>query len=495
MKSVLSKNSLIALLFCSPLAAQQQVIRVSPGNSETSQLIIHLPIDGYCFMANADTLQADHQTGYFSINNKAGRPGFASVSNKGKITYFYIYPDKLYNLSIEIKSGYLLLIGNNPEAQNVLDSITSPSSIWDQIATIRSVTENLNAQEAAIKELVTEKEDVVRALYKSGKIQDGFRDALLTCLDIYQTQLLSTNYRAMLEKVRETKKRQEEKTDFSASVEERQQKQQHALERWGDLYSQLSGKQMWAKTPLYSYFLYNLVEYNFEVDTAILASARKGEDPRLYIYDKYLTGSLLELAYGWKIYNDAEFIPPSEKYAADYSAFTKKFPGSQLTPLLRYYFNKSAQYFQNIADNRTPQFLNDYEKITSFDLLRQKLKGKITYIDIWATWCEYCLEELKYAPKLHPLLDGMNIQTLFLSLDTPNAKDYWLKMLKGLNLGGLNMLASEDLRQDMNNIIPDFNGIPRYIIIGKNGEVLEWNAERPSSGEALINQLKKYANG
>ncbi len=108
-------------------------------------------------------------------------------------------------------------------------------------------------------------------------------------------------------------------------------------------------------------------------------------------------------------------------------------------------------------------------------------KGRILYIDVWATWCGPCKEEL---PKLHALADnfkGTNV--CFISMSVDKDKAAWEKMVKEQNLGGVQLYAGPE-----SQFIADYkvNGIPRFILIDKEGKIIEANMTRPSDENTLM---------
>lgn len=113
-------------------------------------------------------------------------------------------------------------------------------------------------------------------------------------------------------------------------------------------------------------------------------------------------------------------------------------------------------------------------------------KGKTIYLDFWATWCKPCLEEIPGAIKLNKALsDNASIVFITISLDGDTAK--WKKMVEKKKMPGiqLNSMQGKD-----SNIIKNYNvaTIPRFIIINKEGMIIDDNAKSPSE-EGLIEYL------
>ncbi|WP_183078631.1 TlpA family protein disulfide reductase [Sphingobacterium puteale] len=147
------------------------------------------------------------------------------------------------------------------------------------------------------------------------------------------------------------------------------------------------------------------------------------------------------------------------------------------TPLLR-------NILKNLMETNkatVPKEKGDIEQIeseTSFNDIIQKYKGNIIYIDLWAPWCEPCLNEMPFSKELQVKLDAKNITFLFLAVNTQEGT--WKSTIDRLGLKGKHILLSKD---QYNLIAAKFNiqGIPRYLIIGKDGEIINSNAPSPSS--------------
>ena len=105
------------------------------------------------------------------------------------------------------------------------------------------------------------------------------------------------------------------------------------------------------------------------------------------------------------------------------------------------------------------------------------LKGKYVYIDVWATWCGPCRREIPYLKKLDSTYHDKNV--VFMSVSIDATQEPWRKMVEEEQLKGLQTFTqgawSSNLCKKYN-----INGIPRFILIDPNGNIVRANAERPS---------------
>jgi thiol-disulfide isomerase/thioredoxin len=131
-------------------------------------------------------------------------------------------------------------------------------------------------------------------------------------------------------------------------------------------------------------------------------------------------------------------------------------------------------------------------KYTNIDELKQHFKGKTIYIDLWATWCVPCRAEFPYYQSLSATLKKMGVQSVFVSIDEPKAGAQWKKLVKQNHLEGYHILAGTNLKADLVKLVYKKGqiSVPRYLIINKQGQIVNWDAPRPSNTD-LINVLSK----
>ena len=112
-------------------------------------------------------------------------------------------------------------------------------------------------------------------------------------------------------------------------------------------------------------------------------------------------------------------------------------------------------------------------------------KGKFVYIDVWASWCRPCVNEIPHLQKLESELENKNV--VFLSVSVDAKQDPWLKKMESLNLHGNQLWDSNSQLCKSLNI----NGIPFFLIYDAEGKLFMYNAPRPSQGEGLKQLLER----
>src|SRR5690606_13325833 len=128
----------------------------------------------------------------------------------------------------------------------------------------------------------------------------------------------------------------------------------------------------------------------------------------------------------------------------------------------------------------------DFEVITS-DGIKTKLrayKGKVVYLDFWASWCGHCRQQMPAAKELKKHYEGKDVVFLYVSIDKDTAS--WESGISSMQIEGVHTLS-----QTWSGEIPkkyNISSIPAYFLIDKNGNFAERPA-RPSQKEEVIKQI------
>ncbi|MDO4228319.1 MAG: TlpA disulfide reductase family protein [Capnocytophaga sp.] len=125
----------------------------------------------------------------------------------------------------------------------------------------------------------------------------------------------------------------------------------------------------------------------------------------------------------------------------------------------------------------SPKF--DYENFNGGKTTLDDLKGKLVYIDVWATWCKPCIDEIPALQALEKEYHGKDVAFVSISID--QEKEKWTEYLKNNKLGGIQLYA--ELTSDKQNFAQEYSikSIPRFILIDKNGNIINADAPRPSN--------------
>ncbi len=139
---------------------------------------------------------------------------------------------------------------------------------------------------------------------------------------------------------------------------------------------------------------------------------------------------------------------------------------------------KDYSIWKNLAEGKAAPTFN-YADIDGKLVGLENFKGKYVYIDIWATWCGPCRKEIPHLEELQEVYKE-NDKIVFTSISIDQDTNAWRKMVTEQQMKGVQLLADNAWQS---SIVRDYkiNGIPRFLLIGPDGNIISVNAPRPSS--------------
>lgn len=111
------------------------------------------------------------------------------------------------------------------------------------------------------------------------------------------------------------------------------------------------------------------------------------------------------------------------------------------------------------------------------------LKGKIVYVDVWATWCGPCRMEIPFMKKLAGhYKDNPKIQLVSISVD--GNVEAWKKMVEKEGFDWPQYVAPGDFNSPLTKGYA-IGGIPRFMMFDAEGKIITVNAPRPSEEKII----------
>ncbi len=167
-----------------------------------------------------------------------------------------------------------------------------------------------------------------------------------------------------------------------------------------------------------------------------------------------------------------------------YRSLISNYPTSEEIANINYLFNELS----GLTSKQAPNFeaVDKYGKKYSLG----DFKGKVVYIDIWATWCQPCIKNIPFTHKIQEeFKENKDLIILYISIDTE--KNKWENyLIKNPTIDGLHLRLTN---------VPEFEnnykmtGIPRYILIDKKGRFIDAYAPEPSSKAVKSKILSELA--
>jgi thiol-disulfide isomerase/thioredoxin len=119
-------------------------------------------------------------------------------------------------------------------------------------------------------------------------------------------------------------------------------------------------------------------------------------------------------------------------------------------------------------------------------------KGKVIYIDFWASWCASCRVRMPASIELFKKYKEEDIVFVFFSTDKQESS--WLKAIEVTSIAGIGEHYRKD-QSEMDELLKFLYiySIPHYLIVGKDGQLVNRDALHPNDPR-LEKQLRKLLN-
>lgn len=214
-------------------------------------------------------------------------------------------------------------------------------------------------------------------------------------------------------------------------------------------------------------------------------------------YRKFFTGDNLQYMQAQLIYEDEFQGSKTPSIPQLYETYRAEFPNSPFLNVLEPGVKENLRFQNSRITDKDYHILTCDSTITSLEDAVKPFKGKVVYIDVWATWCGPCLKEFQYLPTLKEKAHNMDVVYLYISIDRPEERKKWEKTIAYHQLKGYHLLVNEKLGKSLYTELGNERqilSIPCFVIIDKTGKIVIRHAAAPSEPEKVIEQLSTYYN-
>ena len=158
--------------------------------------------------------------------------------------------------------------------------------------------------------------------------------------------------------------------------------------------------------------------------------------------------------------------------------FTFSFSDAQLIPVDAQEFQQAPDY-KAIALDGTPVSISDYQ-------------GKVILVNLWATWCEPCREEMPALGELHRMFPHSDFEIIGVSIDDPGFEQVIVQTMAEDNLAYPVWLDPENRFQFAFRTI----GVPESFLIDADGQIIhQWKGAFDPVSDDTINLVEATIQG
>jgi thiol-disulfide isomerase/thioredoxin len=229
----------------------------------------------------------------------------------------------------------------------------------------------------------------------------------------------------------------------------------------------------------------NVIGSIFENRTGMLDSLQaikyKQDDSSTILAKQLLPVKTREFYFAYKAHNGMKYATVA-KADSGYYAFKKMYPKSEHLPVL----DKAIGLKRRLGAGQ-PAIDFDFTTLEGKKMKLSDLKGKVVYLDFWASWCGPCMRELPATKKVEEHFKGKDVVFLNVSIDEDVAA--WKSAIEKKQIDGLHTCEPGGWKSPIATKY-GVQSVPSYFLIDKNGKFVTETSPRPSDTEKLIGLIE-----
>ena len=450
------------------------IIQGQISNCNENNLVMHY--DDYADGAT-DTLKLDPLGNFYLKSFKVKKPQIIKI-RRNRFIYSGLYIAPGYNLTFTANGKDNATLYNTKKITGIGSESNKYRIVMDSIIESRWSKTNVNQ---------TTNTDFLKSINKDQKLKDSLSHAIFDKKPIQDKYL---QYMGKLTRL------DEKFTRFSWIITQASSKKYNYQQSIdfvranfdNDILDHLFRDEYLTSSEYKRYFCYQYPNYLISLDQKRDSTIKQDLRTRLRKINKVYTGKVKDYVLNYLMSEEIDGAGKFEQlnnlkalltpYISNLKDLHYK---KSLTTL---FFTKTANITLTQVGKPAPAFELESNLGKTYRL--DDFKGKIVYLDLWASWCHPCRRETQSLKLLYDKYKNKN-QVAFISIAVKDAFKDWKKALIEDKPEWIQLIDKDEI---VNKSYIAYS-IPRFILIDKKGNIVNFDAPRPSSGleiEELLNQ-------
>lgn len=219
-------------------------------------------------------------------------------------------------------------------------------------------------------------------------------------------------------------------------------------------------------------------------DDSTISAEKKNEMREAYVNKEVkanMPPKTKEYYYANNLYGNIKYSPIAD-VEKKYTSFLSSYKNSSYDSIL----SKAVATKRKKAKG-APAIEFDFTTMEGQQMKLSDFKGKVVYIDFWASWCGPCMRELPSTKKVKEHFKDKDI--VFLNVSIDEDMNAWKKAIEKNNITGVHTCEPGGWKNRVAQLY-GVNSVPSYFLIDKNGKFASENTPRPSETEQLIKEIE-----